>query len=566
MKIRLPKDLRGFNYDGICPVELNNFDVDLLLPSLFFRVVTGGKGRGRYPNDPETIREYVVELAHQEAVRGFDGDTKLRLLERLVRTSVIQVGLSGRSRRKEKIEGLQGYTLLTFKPGFPDQHSRIRRVDVLIYRMLTEELGGEQAVRTFFREIFGRGIRLETGMEPGGAYDGQTNVDTITRLSLALLDVFKTTGIRNAPAREFREALPAVARAMARDLSRYMKTYHDRMPIEAFTYHLRALINLELFIYTMKLVYAVIQLVSDPRRLPEGMQTRDGLSLPDLYFDFMAAGSGLSREMARHCVRRDLETLQAFIPANLQLRQLDRYLERGTTKAATDAIERLVVRNGTGAEYLQSLLLACDDPYVAAHVLARAANDEDRIREENRPPTQGEDDDPIVNEDIDRIAATGDTALDRLVLLLTEAQVSTVSTNLGKWFRDVGGLTKPYGVLAGASNNRQSWRYAPGSDVLATLVQLAAVDYPGWKFDHPSPRPIGLQKFLRWLEQRFGVLVDRPPDEINGAEYVTASQDNLDAMLSRLKLMGIFRDLSDDFTVQHLTPPYMTTVEERDTA
>jgi hypothetical protein len=33
-------------------------------------------------------------------------------------------------------------------------------------------------------------------------------------------------------------------------------------------------------------------------------------------------------------------------------------------------------------------------------------------------------------------------------------------------------------------------------------------------------------------------------------------------MLRRLHQMGIFRDLSDDFTVQALTPPYVT-VDER---
>ena len=46
-----------------------------------------------------------------------------------------------------------------------------------------------------------------------------------------------------------------------------------------------------------------------------------------------------------------------------------------------------------------------------------------------------------------------------------------------------------------------------------------------------------------------------------GAEYVAAAQDNLRAMLRRLRQMGVFRDLSDDFTVQRLTPPYVSEAE-----
>jgi len=71
---------------------------------------------------------------------------------------------------------------------------------------------------------------------------------------------------------------------------------------------------------------------------------------------------------------------------------------------------------------------------------------------------------------------------------------------------------------------------------------------------------------LRFLEERYGIIVDRPPAGIQGAEYSAAARDNLRAMLSRLRQMGIFTDLSDDFTVQRLRPPYgnsMMTGEEQ---
>lgn len=565
MKIKLPNDraFRGFAYDGVCPIELNDFDVDLLLPSVFFRVVARGAGRARFPNDPERIRDYVEALANHDGVQGFDSDHGRRLLERLVRTSLIQVGRRGQRKRTEQIEGLQGNSILTFKPGFPEHHSRIRRVDMLVYRMLRDGFRSEQETLSFFMGIFGRGVTLTTGIEPDGTYDGTTEIDTLTRLSIALLDGFETTGVRRRRDREFNEALPAIAKSMARDLMRYMKTYHSRMPVESFTYHLKVLISLELFFYTLKLFYAIPALVANPEELPLAMQSSYEASPPDVFCDFTESGRGLSREMARHCVRRDLETIQQFIPANLYLRHLDRYLERPPNKTTAERIRELVASSGTGPEYLQSMLLARTDPLIGMAIDARAAHDEDLIRRENRPDGQDDDDERDDNPLIDRVAEAGDTAFDRLILLLTDAQRTKIGSNVSGWYRTVGGLTTPHGILSGTLTSRLSWRYAPTSDVLATLVQLAAVDYTGWSFEDPTPRPVTLRKFLTWLEKRFGILVDHPPDEFTGPEYVAAAQENLQAMLRRLQQMGIFRDLSDDFTVQRLTPPYMTTREER---
>lgn len=127
--------------------------------------------------------------------------------------------------------------------------------------------------------------------------------------------------------------------------------------------------------------------------------------------------------------------------------------------------------------------------------------------------------------------------------------------NLGRWYWGAGGLTKPYGILAGTVKGRRAWRYQPSNDLLAVLVQLAAIQDRTEKDGH-SPRPVPLRDFLAFLYERFGILVDRPPSPYGGAEAVAAARENLRAMLRRLRQMGIFRDLSDDFTVQHLQPPY----------
>jgi len=61
-------------------------------------------------------------------------------------------------------------------------------------------------------------------------------------------------------------------------------------------------------------------------------------------------------------------------------------------------------------------------------------------------------------------------------------------------------------------------------------------------------------------------LIDRPPSQFQGADHVAAARDNLRAMLARLRQMGIFTDLSDDFTVQRLHPPYSNSLQTNEVA
>lgn len=564
MKIKLPKELRGFSYDRVMPVDLNSFDVDLLLPSIFFKVITGGQSWGRHPNEATKIREYVHGLAEHEDVVGFDNDERRRLLDRLTRTSLVHVGRKGASRAEEQIEGLTPYTLLAFKPEFPSEHSRLRRVDTLIYRMLLAQFDGDsEKLRSFFYSIFGKGVEIRLGAEPNGHYDGRTDLDTLTRLSIALIDQFEPTGIRQAKARVPREPCPAVARLIARDIWRYLEAYRERMPIEALTHHLKALINAELFFYSLKLFYAVTALVEVPAILPPAMRSQPQISRPEIYLDFTGALSGPSREMAAGCVRRDLEAIQRFVHANLTLRQLDRYVHRlrGDRRVSQLVSEALADDEG-GPEYLQALLSLLENTAVSLRIGAAAQNDEDAIRRENAASGQDDDESDPEQSILNSVVDAAESDFERLVLLLTEGQRTQTAQNIIGWYWSVGGLTKPYGILSGALKSRQSWRYAPGNDLLATLVLLAAVDIPRWDRDYAEPKPIHLSEFLVWLERRFGILVDRPPENYVGSDYVAAAQENLRAMLGRLQQMGVFRDLSDDFTVQRLTPPYSSREKE----
>ena len=563
MRIKLPKDLRGVVFPRVLPIELDNFDIDLFLPTLFFKILASGRGRARRVNDPTTIAVYVDRLAQHPALVGFDDPEGRRVLERLVYTALIVTGRVGRARRGEQILSTVPYTLLAHKPGFPTEGSRQRNADTFIYQALRDRIGGDRYgaddyLRQHFKRIFGRGVNIGTVPELGGEYDGTTNLDTLARLSIAFIDGMKPTAA-GAPTRSkaVSSACPMLANEFADDLLRFLFAYYDKMPSQAFTYNLLALINFELFNYTLKLVNAVSALVAQPGLLPPAMKDSFVSSPPQLYLDFTGTGTGLSFDMAAACVRRDMEAYQQFHLSNLFLRQLNNYVEAlshdSRRRVALDA--RLGPEH-SGPHYLQGLLLLQSDPIFGPELAASARTDENRIRQENSPGNT--EDEPEDLSWLDNITNSADTDIGRVVALLAEGQIKKAQSFV-QWYRGAGGLTKPHGVLAGTPANRHSWRYAPSSDLLAVLVQLAATCLASdCRADSQAtgPAPFRLQEFLDFLERRFGILIDRPPDSFQGADYAAAARENLRAMQNRLRQMGIFRDLSDDFTVQRLNPPY----------
>jgi hypothetical protein len=566
MKVLLPKELRSVLFPKVFTIELNGFDIDLFLPSLFFTILAGGRGRSRRVNDPTAIAGYIDKLAHHPDLEGFQDTEGRRILERLARTTLFITGSVGRAHRDEQILSIFPYTVLAHKAGFPTEVRRQRGADTFIYQALHEQLGSDEVLRRHVKEVFGRGVRVGNLPMLGGTYDGQMSLDTITRLSIAFLDELQDTGVamsRNKKSEP--SACPALTRELATDLLRYLFAYYDLMPSQAFTYYLLALINFELFSYTLKLVYAINALVRSPDALPLAMQEPYQPSSPHIYLDFTGVTGSLSMEMAKSCVRRDIDAYQQFFTSNLLLRQLSRYVDSLSRNPRwRNEIDIDLQSTSSGPLYLQGLLLLRNHPRIGPQINAAAIRDEDLIRQENTHIEEGGQEEEL--QWLDEIANTSETDVERVVALISETQRGQTLSKYIQWFWGVGGMTKPHGVLSGTTRSRQSWKYAPSNDLLSVLVQLATarVSAPGGEIQNTKHlRVIRLQEFLTFLEERFGILIDRPPPPFEGSEYIAAARENLRAMLRRLRQMGIFRDLSDDFTVQRLHPPYADTYLEK---
>ncbi len=242
MKVKLPKDLSGVKFPQAFVIEMNNFDIDLFLPSLFYTILSQGRGKARRANDPTNIKGYIDALANHPMLEGFDNPSGRRVLERLVRTTLIKTGGVGRASRGEQITSIVPYTLLAHKAGFPVEGSRQRGADTFIYQALRENMQrADDRLQEAITRIFGRGVIIGDMPELGGRYDNKAELDTLTRLSIAFLDGFQNTRTGLSREKSLTPACPMLANELATDLLRYLFEYFKYMPIQAFTYHLLAL-------------------------------------------------------------------------------------------------------------------------------------------------------------------------------------------------------------------------------------------------------------------------------------------------------------------------------------
>jgi len=100
-------------------------------------------------------------------------------------------------------------------------------------------------------------------------------------------------------------------------------------------------------------------------------------------------------------------------------------------------------------------------------------------------------------------------------------------------------------------------RFAMGSLLLEVLLQIAVLESSGTSF---YTRELRVDELLTFLRERYGIYIDRlPPGDGFGAPSINdlaALRQNVESFKGRLREIGFFRDLSDAFVTQTITPRY----------
>lgn len=556
MKIKIPKHRKAFKgtfSPKLFSIEMNDFSVEMLLPSLFFLVESNGRKRKR-KTDPTTIEAYLEKLKSNEKIVGFNDPDGKRIFEKWSKTSLFEIGKKGLKRNINQILYLEPLTYMTMKAGFPSETSRLRNVHYFIYILMLEALKREhnnqiealRIIRTALRNAFAEGVKglpdINAGIDIDGTYDEQTPIDIESLFSLRFMDVFPKAEISSVRVESTKPICQGQTKRFMEGFIKFIYIYKDRMPARELIYNLQTLINFELFIYTLKLIYGTNYLVKN-NQIPIQFGFDEGASDPFIYVDCGDKFKTLSREIARQCTSRDIQELSQFFNTNLLLRTLDLIISNNPRfNLNYDELEP--------HEYMLQLLKFKDDFYVQAAADLIIGD----IKRENFDNENNQEENTLIKDFFSRCDIQYSNSVDRLVAVLDQAQRISGGRRFFIWFRDVSGVLKEFGIVKGAVNNRNSWAYVMSNDLLWTLVHLAAIHPEVMQGD--KPERIRLADFLEFLKKRYGILIKEVPKEFDSIDANRAARENLASLQRRLKQMGLFENLSDDYEAQYITPQY----------
>ncbi|BBY00699.1 methylation-associated defense system protein MAD7 [Mycobacterium seoulense] len=562
MKISLPKEpkeLRSFVFTELNLVELNSIEVDRLLPHIYESAIKGGRHAPALKDFSAKAYEDIYLprlLGREENIIGFDTSMGKDVIDAWLRSSVVAFGRSGLSQRVDKMDFIRARTLAAYRAGFPDRR-RSRQADSVTYAQMLQEverrkeqglLAGNgtamQVLREMVRESVGDGVKITDPPQWAPEYDGHTEVDISTLLTLLFLEGFEAVSARDetvkkgAKSRDARyrtdPAVPAAASPLGRDVVTYLVTYRHSTPLQT-AQHLTAILGFRLFQLPLRTSRAIHHLL-EHHELPPDMENSVAANSLDEYIDFSGDATSDSRELARACVQRDLRLIHTGLRDRLVLKTVRRAAE--TSEVLAKDYEEW--SGPQRFQYLAELRDNADlEPYFKQDLQAvRRAND------------GAEDEETVAF--LAGLADPTRPALERLTTALFEATKARARHAALSWFRDTGGLNRSNGMLVGDSRRRETWAYAPGNDLLTALLGIVFTD------DHGrARREMMLSDVLVQLADRFGLLIDQPPPELDTVAARSAASDNFDAFKRRLKLLGVFDGLSDDFSAQVVLNPLL---------
>ena len=535
MTITIPKHLRTVQFTELTLVDLSDVDVDRQLAHLWELIVKQGRMAKALP-DADNYDHYRDALAADPRLAGFDDEHGRKVLDGWLRSSIVRIGAKGRRHNEIQMDYIQPLTIASYRAGLPKTR-RHRHVHTLTYHALLAELerrgtdNPKEALREQLEEAIGAGVRIGARGNWTPEYDGEHDIDINALLSLYFLEQFEPQGARPDTSYVFRgSAVPGAAQGLASDLLDYLACYGTLRSASAFVDGFAALLSLRLFQLPLRLARAARHVLNNGQRSPDMLDGSDHNPL-ELYCDFTGVHGSASDQLARQCVQRDLEVMSGFMRDRIRLLALRNAMsalgKRGEEIRGLPMADSLVVMVGLR-----------EDPYVEAHASIRL----DEIEAAN----SGEDLDLIKE-----IRNSDRPAIDKLAILLDEVLFVNNLQKQVQWFWSTGGILKPYGLIRGTRNVRTSWRYAPTDDLLESLLLVSFTVNASAR-----PRPqLPIADLLDTVRNRFGVLIDRPPAAFDNADTRAASAANLEAFKRRLRLLGCFDSLSDDFSAQYVRNP-----------
>ncbi|MEM1278496.1 MAG: hypothetical protein AAGG53_00445 [Cyanobacteria bacterium P01_H01_bin.152] len=518
-----------FRLPRISYLEFKFTDMDRVLTAFFARLWHGGapsRLSRNFPLEVETFVDFALE--HPELFNGFADHRDI--LERWMSTHLMDMVNRGKG-DKEAVAAprpLHGFTYRLRNP----KHSRDYGTSQQLYEMLHHAKGGSDALDQLKQFFF-------PGIDPVTHQQNQDAVDVETQALLHLPMTISDAPDTNKRGDQCPPVCQGSANLLAEDVKRLL-FYQSFIPRSVMVEYLKILFAFHLALYNLRLLKLIPEMVKRQGGLSWGEKPYPIAILVDVANRPDTNIAGLAEYSGDFHFRR----IPNFIKAHYALRKLDEF---GKHLVKVGKLNKQTEQQFTVAEVaaLKSSIYKNErDPFFKQR-LAGLLEDSGSNSEELDLETQA-----IVSMDL----PTFETYIEILTALRGEYHRRYITQCLDS-------LTlknRPGAFLTQARTRNSPRKFILDSRLLEVLLQIAVLR-PGGSLGFYSG-PMRIDELLSFLRERYGLYVDQLPDGDGfGAASITerqALQENRRAFTSRLREVGFYRDLSDAYISQTVTPRY----------
>jgi len=551
----LSKRDREFRLPKISYLDFKQLEMDRVLTAFFARLAHGGFPSRLRRKVELSVESFVDEfLEHPEWFTGFKDHRDV--LERWVETHLLDVVNRGKANQAVAApRPLHGFTYRFRNP----KHSRDYGAAQHLYEMLygARNGAGQKAIE-HLNHFFFKGHDKVTGKADAGAA-----LDVETQALLRLLDQVEDAPDTKSGRETFAPLCVGAADLLAEDIQRLL-FYQRFIPRSVMVDYLKVLIAFHLGLYHLRLLKLLPALVRKKGPDPTCSASACPMNAksPDHPFGdcpcrvgFLVDVAGQPGTPMAALAELSADThyrrIPTFVRAYFATKKLDEF--------ATDLVRRgKLSRPASGDFSVGEALQLLDAPLKAEREKFFGQRISSLVEE-----TSGAKDAELDPE----LKAVTEMGLSEF-----EAYIEMIVALRGRFHRryiieclDSLLLKNRAGAaLAQGRTKNAPRRFVLDSRLLEVLLQIAVLKPGGAEGFHTGE--LRIDELLVFLRERYGIYVDQLP---RGDGFATTSiedrrslRDNVRAFTGRLREVGFYRDLSDAYVTQTITPRYRIAADD----
>ena len=543
---------REFRVKKLSYVDFKPVSMDRVLTMLFPRLRFDGYGTRRPPRKHDlTVGDFAREYTKDPRLFAGFGE-HLDIVERWIETDLMD--LVNRGRPNQALAAPRPLHGNTYK--FRNaRHARDYGTAEQLYWMLyAARVGRGQAARDALRRFFFAGVDLHTDR-----YDTSARVDVETQ-ALLHFDRQVTVDMKDSQDPErFPPLCVGQVDLLADDVLRLL-AYERHVPRSVLVEYLTTLFAFHLGLYYLRIIKLLPMLVrrrsADPTCAPGNCPVEPGAmhahgGCPYRVYVLVDLGHAFDSRMA-DLARRSADTHYRRVPLYVRsqylVRKLDEFAEYLSRKVGRLALP------STGYFGVGDLLQLLEPPHAAerdGYFKMRLAG----LIEDTGGHSRDE-----IDPELARVTGMGLSDLDLFIEMLMALRGSYHRRYITE-FLDSLFKRRDAGMMHQSKGSPR--RFVLGSRLLEVLLQIAVLQSSESGF---STRALRIDELLTFLRERYGIFVDRlPPGDGFGApgiDDLAALRGNVAHFKERLREVGFFRDMSDAYVAQTITPRYTMTASK----